>query len=192
MALRPIAQIANSYIIAEGEEGLVIIDQHAGHERVRYEKLISCDKSNPQKQPLLTPLQVDLGIYGIKIMQTYGKEFESLGYEIEYFGGNTFFIRAVPIELLKKDPEKLFLEVLSDLSDGLKDKSIKNVREAIAKMTACRGAIKFGDVLTMQEMNALLFDMERTSNSTHCPHGRPAMITLTFDKLEELFKRRNF
>jgi len=192
VALRPIAQIANSYIIAESEEGLAIIDQHAGHERVRYEKLIQSIDLVPAKQPLLTPLQIDLGADGVRIMQKYGKDFESLGYEIDYFGGSTFFIRAVPLELLKRDPEKLFLEVLSDLSEELKNHSIKNVREAIAKMTACKGAIKFGDALTMQEMQALLLEMEKTANSTHCPHGRPAIVTLTFDKLEELFKRKNF
>jgi DNA mismatch repair protein MutL len=201
--VRPIAQIANSYIIAESEEGLAIIDQHAAHERVRYARIVESQKNAmPMKQPLLVPLEIEVGASGMKILKEFGLEIEALGYELEPFGGNSFLLRTVPAGMEKKNPDRLLLEVLADFdseikaglitSAGPQSASISSVKDALAKITACRGAIKFGDPLPTQEIHALLADMEQTPDSSHCPHGRPAIITLTFDKLEELFKRKKF
>ena len=195
LQLRPLAQVSNRYIVAESAEGLVLIDQHAAHERVRYERLLKAASEATARalsQPLLTPLQLDLGVDSARLLREHASEFAALGYELEEFGGNTFLVRAVPAGLEKRDPEAVLREVLADVTNEWKQNHVKNVREVLATVTACRGAIKFGDPLTMVEMEALLKDMAVTPNCTHCPHGRPALFTWTHEKLEELFKRRNF
>ncbi|MBU0981515.1 DNA mismatch repair endonuclease MutL [Patescibacteria group bacterium] len=191
--LRPVAQIAASYIIAEGEEGLVLIDQHAAHERVRYERLIAdLENESLKSQVLLAPLEMDLGVEGARLLDEYLKDFQALGFDLEPFGDSTFLLRAVPVGLEKRDPESVVREIVADVQEEWGQNHVKNVREVVLTYTACRGAVKFGDTLTMSEMEALVRDMEKTVNSSHCPHGRPAVVTLTYDKLEEMFKRRNF
>ncbi|QQR54672.1 DNA mismatch repair endonuclease MutL [Candidatus Peregrinibacteria bacterium] len=193
LQLRPLTQVYNRYIVAESPEGLVLIDQHAAHERVRYERLMkTVDSHASYSQALLTPLQLDLGVESAQLLREHAAAFAELGYEIEEFGGNTFLIRAVPLGLEKRDPEAVLKEVLADVTKEWKQNHVKNVREVLATVTACRGAIKFGDALNMLEMEALIKDMAVTPNCTHCPHGRPALFTWTHEKLEELFKRRNF
>jgi DNA mismatch repair protein MutL len=189
LQLRPLAQIANSYIIAESTEGLVLIDQHAAHERVRYERLMKAlEKKQVLRQPLLTPLELDLGMDARRLLQEHAVDFEALGFEFENFGGASYVVRAIPAGLENRDPEQVLQEIFADLSRD----AVKNVRETLLTVTACRGAIKFGDSLTMAEMEALLSDMEKTTNPTHCPHGRPSLVTFQFDRLESMFKRRNF
>ncbi len=193
LKLRPVAQIAHSYIVAESEDGLVLIDQHAAHERVRYARFMAAlDAEKAPIQPLLTPLELDLGSEGAQLLETHLEEFNQLGFEIEPFGGHSFLIRSVPAGLTKKEPERIVREILNDLTQQWKGNAPKNVREEMVTMAACRGAIKFGDPLMMSEMEALLRDMEDTENCTHCPHGRPALLTIPFGELETLFKRKNF
>lgn len=193
LLFRPVAQVANCYIVAESEEGLVLIDQHAAHERVRYARLMkAAEEARPLLQPLLTPLQLDLGVESVQLLSEHMDVFSALGFEIEAFGGNTFMLRAVPDGLQKRDPERALREVLADVSREQRQTSAVSLREAVLTSTACRGAIKFGDALTMIEMEALLRDMADTPHYDHCPHGRPAIITWSYGKLEELFKRKNF
>ncbi len=193
LRLKPLAQVARRYIVAESEEGLVLIDQHAAHERVRYDRLMKgVDASTPTKQPLLTPLELDIGVDSRRLLSEHQVDFEALGFEFEAFGGSTYLVRSVPAGLEKKDPERIIQEILTELTAEWKQNAVRNVRESLATMTACRGAIKFGDPLTLMEMEALLRDMEATENPTHCPHGRPSLVTFTHDKLETLFKRKNF
>ena len=191
--LRPVAQVANCYIVAESEEGMVLIDQHAAHERVRYAQLMEAlEMAQPMKQVLLTPLEMDLGVEAAKLVEEHRPDFHAMGFEIEPFGGNTFLLRAVPAGLEKRNPEQLVQDILTDVTEEWKQNHTKNLRECLLTYTACRGAIKFGDQLTLPEMQALIRDMEKTKHCTHCPHGRPAIVTLTFDSLETLFKRKNF
>ena len=192
--MRPIAQIAASYFIAESEDGLVLIDQHAAHERVRYAQLMEAlDGEKVASQKLLTPLEMDLGVDSARIVSENMADFEAIGFEIESFGGSTFLVRAVPSGIEKREPEAVVKEVIADVvKEWGSGNRVKDVREVILTYTACRGAVKFGDVLTMAEMEGLVADMEKTKHCTHCPHGRPAIVKLTFEKLEEMFKRRNF
>lgn len=194
--LRPIAQVSNRYIVAENEEGVVLIDQHAVHERIRYERFLKelneSESKSVEKQVLLTPLELDLGIESVQLLRKHADDFLALGYEFEAFGGNTYLVRAVPAGLEHRDPEYVLQEMLADLGKEWKENRVKDLRESLLTMTACRGAIKFGDPLRMPEMEALLRDMAQTPNCTHCPHGRPAFIVWPHQKLEELFKRRNF
>lgn len=192
-ALRPVAQVANSYIVAEGESGLVLIDQHAAHERVRYAELMKALESRSvEKQALLTPLELDLGREGAEFLGQHLEAFEALGFELEAFGADRFLLRSVPSGLDRREPEDLFKDVLTDLEAQGYSNAVKNLQEHLLTYTACRGAIKFGDPLSLHEMQALLLQMERTEHCDHCPHGRPAMIQFSFDELETLFKRKNF
>jgi len=191
--LRPVAQVALSYIVAESEEGMVLIDQHAAHERVRYAQLMEAlEKAEPMKQPLLTPLEMDLGVDAARLVEEHRDDFEAMGFEIEPFGGQTFLLRAVPAGLEKRNPEQIVQDILTDVTEEWRENHTKSLKEFLLTYTACRGAIKFGDRITLPEMQALIRDMEKTKHCTHCPHGRPAIVTLTFDKLETLFKRKNF
>ena len=190
---RPLAQIANSYIIAESENGIVLIDQHAAHERVRYMRLMEAlENESPVIQKLLVPVELELGLDSSRLVQEYLSDFQKLGFEIESFGTNTLLLRAVPAGISTKNPDQIVSEIIADLTKEWKQNHVKNLREFLLTYTACRGAIKFGDPLSMTEMQALLSDMESTEKCTHCPHGRPALVTLTFDGLETMFKRKNF
>ncbi len=185
--MRPIAQVANSYIVAESEEGLILIDQHAAHERVRYARLIeNLESKKIEKQALLVPLELELGKDGYRIVKDHLADFEVLGFELEEFGGRTFLLRATPFGV--RNPDAFLNEIISDLNAN----PVKDFRETLLTYTACRGAIKFGDNLTISEMEGLIRDMEKTKHCSHCPHGRPAFVTLTFDGLETMFKRKNF
>ncbi len=193
MKIRPIAQVALSYIVAESEEGMVLIDQHAAHERIRYARLMEAlEKESPLKQSLFTPLEIDMGIEAIKLIEEYGDTLSKIGFEIESFGEKSFILRAVPAGLGKGKPESLLKDILTDIAETWKQNHSKNLKEFLLTFTACRGAIKFGDTLSLIQMQALVRDMENTSHCEHCPHGRPAMIKLSFDQLESLFKRKNF
>ncbi len=193
LSIKPLAQVARSYIVAESEEGLVLIDQHAVHERIRYAHLLKAlDESTPLRQALLTPLQLDLGVESLALLREHASLFASLGFELEPFGGSTYLLRSVPSGLERKNPERIFQEILSDLHRERRSNAVHDLREALLTLTACRGAIKFGDPLTLMEMEGLLRDMLQTPNYTHCPHGRPSILTFTHEKLETLFKRRNF
>lgn len=193
LRLRPLAQIANSYIVAESEEGLALIDQHAAHERVRYEKLMTeLKESSVTKQVLLTPLSLELGMDAVRLIADYADDFASLGFDLEPFGGSTYLLRSVPAGIEKKNPERVILDMLSTLGEERKTNTITAVKESLLTMVACRGAIKFGDPLTMLEMEALVREMEKTPNATHCPHGRPSLVSFSFEDLESRFKRRNF
>lgn len=191
--LCPLAQVARSYIIAESEQGLVLIDQHAAHERVRYERLMSAaEKQKPMIQPLLTPLELELGLESLRLFEGNRHDFEALGFEIETFGGSTVLLRAVPSGLEQREPVRVFKEIFSDLHENEAARKVLPFRERLLTSVACHGAIKFGDLLTLQEMETLIRDMETTKNASHCPHGRPSMITFDFNRLEGLFKRKNF
>ena len=191
--LRPLAQLHRSYILAENPEGLVVIDQHAAHERVRYERLLKeMEENRVPMQALLSPLELDFGVAEKNLIATHLEVFKELGFELEPFGGNSFLLRSVPSDLGRRKPDKVIQEILGDLGKEMQPNHVKSLREKLVVSAACRGAVMFGDELTMVEMEALLRDMENTLHPTHCPHGRPSMLRFDFAELETLFKRRNF
>ncbi len=190
LSIRPICQIANSYILALGEEGLIIIDQHAAHERILYNKFIAQIENAEEfeTQKLLVPIQIDLTVTEAELLKTHSEDLKSIGFEIEPFGGNTFQVHAVPTSLIKADIQEVVLEVIDDLKTGSSKHIQSKQHEAICYM-ACRGAIKFGDKLTHEEMVALICQMDEQDQISTCPHGRPTTLRLTFEELEKRFGR---
>lgn len=189
--IRAITQVANSYIVAESEEGLILIDQHAAHERVCYEKLMyQFEKSEKQIQPLLVPCEIEFSVAEATLLKENKEIFEALGFEIEPFGGKTFVVQAVPSFLASEDIDTVIKGVLDDLQNEKVPSNMQGRKEEILTYMSCRSAIKFGQKLSLPEMQALIMEMEKLSRPYTCPHGRPTMISLTLSELEKMFGRK--
>lgn len=190
-SLKAVTQISNAYIVAENEAGLVLVDQHAAHERVRYFELM--DQLNSQKkktQPLLMPEDLPLAADEIETLKANIKIFEELGFEIEEGPGNTLVLYAVPAMLSSEEISDVINGVLDDINKEKLPTNLKGRQEAVIHYMACRSAIKFGKKLSIDEMDALLNRMEEIDRPYTCPHGRPTMIKLTFDELNRMFGRK--
>jgi DNA mismatch repair protein MutL len=191
VGIKSITQIADSYIVAEDANGLVLIDQHAAHERIRYEQLMDqFENQEKSVQPLLVPFQVELSSDEIVLLGDNKEIFEKLGFEIEGFGGNTFVVHAVPAFLAKEDTDQIIKSVLDDISNQKQPSKIQGNTEIILTYMACRSAIKFGKKLMPDEMQSLIIQLEKLKRPYTCPHGRPTMISLTLNELEKMFGRK--
>jgi len=188
--LRLIGQIGATYLVAEGPDGLYLIDQHAAHERVLFEKLIAQhEQKNIPAQSLLTPTVItfppqftDLLIPNLPILQHFG-------FEVEPFGPNTFQVRAVPVLFAASDPSAALRAVVEDFEED--ETPLQAEAEARLAGRVCkRLAVKAGQVLSPEEQRALLTDLEACAAPRTCPHGRPTMIHLSVELLERQFGRR--
>jgi DNA mismatch repair protein MutL len=184
-ALRPIGQMHSSYILAQSAEGLVVVDQHAAHEQVLFERLLR----QAQPQPLTPPARLTLTPREADALMENLEAFLGLGMEVEPFGGNTFLLRSLPDALAGRDPQALITALLSEL-DRYRNVGLDELREKLAMKAACTAAVKAGEPLTPDQMAALLRDLGEAWSPATCPHGRPAFITLTLEELERRFLRR--
>jgi len=191
VSIKAITQVANSYIVAQNSEGLVLIDQHAAHERVRYEELMN-EFENQKKsiQPLLVPLQMELSGDEKSLIEDNLEVFSNLGFEIEEFGGNTFIVRGTPACLASEDLDSVIKGVLDDIIEQRSPSKFQGKVEEILTYMSCRSAIKFGKPLTLGEMQSLIDQMEDLKRPYTCPHGRPTMVSLTLGELEKMFGRK--
>lgn len=190
-SLKSISQISNSYIVAESNEGLVLIDQHAAHERVRYEELMDqFENENKSIQPLLVPAQMEFTDQEARLIEENIGIFTVLGFDIQPFGGRTFIINAVPSFLSKEDIDGVIKGVLDDIVNEKNPTKFQGNTEAVINYMACRSAIKFGQKLSLLEMQSLIMQMEKLKRPYTCPHGRPTMIKLTLSELERMFGRK--
>ncbi len=183
------AQLHGIYILAENSDGLVLVDMHAAHERITYERLKQQQHSGVPSQPLLVPLSIDVSEKEAVLAESSPDLFAELGLEVDRTGPEQVRIRQVPVVLAQGDNEALVRDVLSDL---LKHGSSMRVREAMNEVLstmACHGSVRANRKLTMPEMNALLRDMEQTERSGQCNHGRPTWVQVTIDELDRLFQR---
>jgi DNA mismatch repair protein MutL len=184
------AQLHGIYILAENSEGLVLVDMHAAHERITYERLKRSQQDNGiQSQPLLVPITIDVSEKEAALVESNPEIFAELGLEVDRSGIETVRIRQVPVVLAHSDSEALLRDVLSDL---LKHGSSTRIHQAINEVLstmACHGSVRANRKLTIPEMNALLRDMERTERSGQCNHGRPTWVQLSIDELDKLFLR---
>lgn len=187
---KAISQVANSYIVAENEDGLILIDQHAGHERVRYEELMDqFENKEKSVQPLLVPQSQELTNEEIALVEEKKEIFEKLGFDMEGFGGNTFIVRAVPACLANEDIGEVIKGVLDDLMNDKPPTTMQGKIERMITYMACRSAIKFGQKLSIDEMQSLILQMEKLKRPYTCPHGRPTSVSITLGELEKMFKR---
>jgi len=188
--LRLIGQIGATYLVAEGPDGLYLIDQHAAHERVLFEKLMAQrgTKSIPA-QSLLTPAIVTLPPQSAKMLTSQLQFLNHFGFEVEEFGANTFQVRAMPILFAGGDPSIALRALVEDFEEDEAPLQAE-VEARLAARVCKRLAVKGGQVLTDQEQRALLSDLENCQSPRTCPHGRPTMIHLSVDMLERQFGRR--
>lgn len=187
--LRLIGQIATAYLIAEGPDGLYLIDQHAAHERVLFEKFLANLSDPVPSQRLLEPVAVELTPANSRLLSDQLDVLRQIGFEVEIFGRNTYLVRTVPGLLSGMDPAAALRVVVEEFEEDETPLQGKKEQKIIARVCK-RAAVKAGQVLSDQEQKALLRDLELTDSPRTCPHGRPTMIHLSVDLLERQFGRK--
>jgi DNA mismatch repair protein MutL len=188
--LRLIGQIGATYLVAEGPDGLYLVDQHAAHERVLFEKLMAQHAlKNIASQALLTPAAVTLPPHSAHLLLTQLPFLQQFGFDVTEFGPNTFQVRAMPALFMGSDPSFALRAVVEDFEED--ESPLQNEVEAKLAARVCkRMAVKAGQALSNEEQRALLHDLEACDSPRTCPHGRPTMIHLSVDMLERQFGRR--
>ena len=190
-SLRVIGQLRNTYVICESEDGLMLIDQHAAHERIYYEQLKkqAAGKSTAV-QNLLVPETVELGFREAEGLENRLADLSDLGLQIEPFGGNTFVVKAVPAMLAVQDIKPLVIEIAEKLAaTGFSDDLEASI-DATIQLMACHGAIRASQSLSERQIQALLEQLDDCANPSHCPHGRPTWVQLSLYEMEKMFKRK--
>ena len=187
---RIVGQVFETYWIIEFHDNMYIIDQHAAHERVLYEKTIAGMKNREYtSQYLSPPIVLSLSLQEINVLETYKDKFTAIGFEIEPFGGDEYAVRAVPANLFSIAKKELLLDMIDSLSDGISSNTELNViDERIASMS-CKAAVKGNNKLSYAEVDNLIGELLTLENPYHCPHGRPTIISMTKRELEKKFKR---
>ena len=189
-SLQVIGQFQAAYILCQGDNELVIIDQHAAYERVRFEQLKrSFLASGVESQRLLLPETVELSFAEADAARRHRQGLLSLGFELEEFGGQTFLLNAVPRITATTEPLRLLHDLLADLATIGASGSFEQLRDDLLSRVACHSVVRGTHPLDRRQMEALLTEMDRTDFSAHCPHGRPVSHTITLRELEKLFKR---
>jgi DNA mismatch repair protein MutL len=184
--LRPIGQAGPGYLVAEGPHGLVLVDQHAAHERVLYNRLLERLRTGQgTSQPLLIPQAVDVEPSLIAAAADHRAELANLGLEFEEFGPRSLRITAVPVELPSGRATAAIQEMLAALAENRGDGAIEKAAAALA----CHSAVKFGDVLDIAGQRRLLADLEMAAESITCPHGRPTRLLVEWQELTRHFRR---
>ena len=187
--LKIIGQFNKTYIIGEFNETLYLIDQHAAHEKILFEKYMdSIKNSSIVVQPLLVPNIIELTVDELAFYEENSQVFKDAGFKIDYFGGNTLALKEVPYFLGKLDSKALFLSIIDDLRNLGTGKTVDVKYNKIATI-ACKAAIKANDSLNEREMIKLVEDLRFIEDPFHCPHGRPTIIKFTSYELEKKFRR---
>jgi DNA mismatch repair protein MutL len=184
-------QVARTYIVAEAEDGLVIVDQHAAHERLTLERMRrAMEGQGVQSQALLLPEVVELDEVACDRLEPRAAELKEFGLEIERFGPSAILVRAMPAMLGQSDVQGLIADLADDLAAYDSALSLKERLDLVAATMACHGSVRAGRVLSVAEMNALLREMEVTPRSGQCNHGRPTWVKLGHGDIEKLFGRK--
>jgi DNA mismatch repair protein MutL len=185
-------QVANTYIVAEAADGLVLVDQHAAHERIVLERLRAAGAGDKvaASQALLIPEVVELDEPACDRLEEQAEKFATLGLAIERFGPGAMLVRALPGVLAKADPQALLQDLADDIAEHGDGILLEAKVEHVLATMACHGSVRAGRVLSVAEMNALLREMERTPRSGQCNHGRPTWVKLGHAEIEKLFGRK--
>ncbi|KUO62723.1 MAG: DNA mismatch repair protein MutL [Gracilibacter sp. BRH_c7a] len=188
--LRPIGQLFSTYILTTDDKGLYIIDQHAAHERIRYENILDVYRNTKTaSQTLLIPEIVELTLQEEQLILAHYEELYNLGFILEHFGERTYFLRGVPILNNLEAPQKMFKLFVDEIINNPIPPSSERLIEKWIFVLACRSAIKANDRLSLLEMEELLMKLGKTNNPYSCPHGRPIIIEISKKELENKFNR---
>ena len=187
--LRLVGQVALSYLIAEGPDGLYLIDQHAAHERVLFERLMRQRQDTIPAQALLEPVSIELPPASTRLLEEQLPVIGQLGFQVEVFGHGTFLIRSLPTLLAGMSPEAALRVLVEDFEED-ETPLAQEIEAKIIARVCKRAAVKAGQALSVSEQQALLRDLEACQSPRTCPHGRPTMIHLSVDLLERQFGRR--
>jgi DNA mismatch repair protein MutL len=184
-------QVAATYIVAEAQDGLVIVDQHAAHERLVLERMRAAREGGTiATQPLLMPEVVELDEPDCDRIEAAAGELAGLGLEIERFGPDAILVRSTPAALGKTEVRGLLTDLAAELAELGSAFSLQEKLDHVSATIACHGSVRAGRVLSVAEMNALLREMEATPRSGQCNHGRPTWVKLGHSEIEKLFGRR--
>ena len=190
---RVLAQVGLTYIIADaGEEGMLMIDQHAAHEKILYLQVMrqAADRaSRIEVQPLMVPHSIEAAIGENEALELLAPGLRAAGFEIEPFGGRTWIIQAVPVVFERLDVEAFLRDLIDDVGGGDLPRELTRVREKICARAACRAAVMAGDKMSLREMERLVADLLDTAEALRCPHGRPTALILTREQLDRQFGR---
>lgn len=189
-SLHVLGQVFDGYLVCQGAERLVLIDQHAAHERVMFERLSAAYGAGAvPRQQVLVPAVVDVGPREAALLGEYAAQLESLGFEIEPYGGQSFAVRAVPALLADHDPGALLRDLAQEIAQVGTSRRLEEAAQGVLATLACHSAVRVGNRLGAEQIHALLIAMDQADFSGHCPHGRPAFLLLTENDLERWFKR---
>lgn len=184
-----IGQLFKTYWLIEFEDKLYIIDQHAAHEKVLYEKTMArLAKKDFTSQRISPPIVMTLDARECEMLEKYRPQIEQFGYEVEHFGGKEYMISAIPDNLFNIDMKDLFIEMLDDFSNATGRQTPDIITEKVASMS-CKAAVKGNDKLTLPEINKLIDELLSLDNPYNCPHGRPTIISMSKYEIEKKFKR---
>jgi DNA mismatch repair protein MutL len=185
-----LAQLHGVYILAQNNAGLVLVDMHAAHERITYEGLKTAQQGEGiRAQPLLVPISLDVSQREADVCEQRQDWFAALGFEIDRLGPERVMVRQVPALLREADIAALVRDVLSDLLEHGSSQRIQDSVNELLSTMACHGSVRANRRLTIDEMNALLREMESTERSGQCNHGRPTWVQVSLDELDKLFQR---
>ena len=185
-----IAQLHGVYILAENQQGLIVVDMHAAHERITYERMkLASDAEGIKMQALLVPIAMSVGQRECEVVEKFSEELLGLGLDLRCSSDESIVVRAIPVMLKSELAENLVRDVLSDLVEYGTTARLQQHRDELLSTMACHGSVRANRRLTIPEMNALLRDMEETERSGQCNHGRPTWTQQTIAELDSLFLR---
>ncbi|MCW8875408.1 MAG: DNA mismatch repair protein MutL, partial [Gammaproteobacteria bacterium] len=185
-----LAQLHGIYILAQNQDGLVLVDMHAAHERITYERLKAAQAGQGiRSQPLLVPVSLAVSRREADLAEQHREELASLGVELDRQGPETLVVRQVPSLLIRGDAEALVRDLLADLEGQGSSTRLQEAMNEVLSTMACHGSVRANRQLELAEMNALLRDMERTERSGQCNHGRPTWVRIGLEELDRLFLR---
>jgi DNA mismatch repair protein MutL len=168
----------------------LVIDQHAAHERLLFEKLRSQYQAKAiVRQTLMFPVTVELSLFQIQLVEKYGEEIDRMGFSLRDFGGNTFIISAIPALAGTTNPGNLFRDVLEQFGSESSGNAKSGYLDTVLATMACKAAVKGGTALSLEEIDTLLNDMAKTDLFSHCPHGRPVVKQFSRDEIKKWFYR---
>jgi len=193
-SLKPLGQLRDSFILASGEDGLWIIDQHVAHERILFERILR-DRTveSVQRQRLLMPVLVELKPWQMVVFAQIAEELDRNGFEVEPFGPQTLAVKAAPVGLEGAALERMLAEVIeqssSETQQTEQNENLKALRTRIAASIACHAAIKVNTPLDPERMEWLLLELAKTEHPTSCPHGRPIALLYSWKEIQRAFHR---